>query len=139
MTTSPPFLTHSIIDLSRLAYWVSGSLFAESGGMVSLMRRQVTGSPGTGGALVEGGSGHSLHGFPGQRHPAHSACATAVDMLITNARTSWTTGRKIPLSMESNFITFTVLSYHRESCALSPFDARRHASSYSNFMTFSGG
>lgn len=62
-----------MVDLSRLAKYSLLPGNADIGGTASLIRWQVSGASSATASVVIGGSGHSLQGSPGQRHPVHDA------------------------------------------------------------------
>ncbi|WP_178377641.1 hypothetical protein [Nitrosomonas cryotolerans] len=101
--TSPPFLTHAMVALSRLKKYSSVPGGDEIGGTISLTRAQVSGSSDSETAPSMAGNGHNLHGSPGHRQPLHAACVgiaiTASSKVEINMMTI------LNLSIHSIFIT----------------------------------
>ncbi|SOD41385.1 hypothetical protein SAMN06298226_1680 [Nitrosovibrio sp. Nv4] len=66
-----------------------------------------------------GGNEHNLQGFPGHKHPAHSACATVAEAPSMVARTIGVINRKI-----AAVIVFTVIPSYLIFISLRLADAR---------------
>lgn len=73
--TSPPSLTQTIVDLSKLGKYSLDPGCAEVGGAFSLILAHNSCSFGFGNTSCMAGNGQRLQGSPGHKHPVQLACA----------------------------------------------------------------
>ncbi|MEK7779168.1 MAG: hypothetical protein AAB293_03775, partial [Pseudomonadota bacterium] len=71
--TSPPSLTHTATDLSKLGKYSLEPGCAEVGGTCSRIRLHNSGSVDLTCESCIAGNGHRLQGSPGHKQPVHSA------------------------------------------------------------------
>jgi hypothetical protein len=89
-------------------------VFAETGGTFSLILRQASGSSCIAGAFFdEGGNGHNRQGFPGQRHPEHSASAAVAVAPARAAGIRQAIILNTLINLKFIFAFRTWLAYHR--------------------------